>query len=168
MPFSLCQQDTKTFSLSMSLMRLWLISHLSGIRVSVIRASWNQMPCNLSRTIPPSLPSLFLWQGHMHPAARSGRGGARWREGEEEKRDRSIIQLMHFSLFMKHCKPDRWAANTQFIHSLTWDVPPSSVILSYFQGHTMHYQPAGSGDWVPKSFKGLFYVELEIIAAVQA
>jgi len=31
----------------------------------------------------------------------------------------------------------------------------------------MHNQPAASGDWVPKSFKGSFDVELEIIAAVQ-
>lgn len=31
----------------------------------------------------------------------------------------------------------------------------------------MHSQPAGSGDWAPKSFKGLFYAELEMIVAVQ-
>jgi len=47
----------------------------------------------------------------MHPAGRSGRHGARWGEEEEEeekeKEDRSIIQLMHFPLFVEGCKPDR-------------------------------------------------------------
>lgn len=144
----------------MVLKRLWFTSCLPGIR-AVKRASWN---ASLRRTVPHSLPALFSW-GQMYPVLSSGRGGTKDRE--EEEWDRSIIHLVHFPLFMKGCKPDRQAANKQFISSLTWDAPPSSATLSYFQGHTVQSQTAGPGDGAPWSSKGSFHVKLEVIVAVE-
>lgn len=163
-PFPEPARHFKIFSLNMIFKRLWFTSCLPGIG-AVKRASWN---ASLRRTVPHSLPALFSW-GQVHPVLNSGRGGTRDRdqEEEEEERDRSIIHLEHFPLFMKHCKPDRQAANKQFISSVAWDAPLSSATFSYFQGHTVRSQLAGPGDWAPYSSKGSFHVKLEVIVAVE-
>lgn len=48
-----------------------------------------------------------------------GGGGGGGEVEEKEERDKSAIHLAHFALFMKGCKLDRQAANTQFISSFT-------------------------------------------------
>lgn len=158
MPFSQCQQDTKNFSLSMSLMRLRFTSRLAGIRASE----------------HPGIKCHAIWIGPCTAASPPSSCGRErctklWGLEEVEQGGKRRIKgtEVSFSSCIFHYSWKVLNQTDEVISSLTWNVPPSSIMLSYFQGHTMHNQCVESGNLVPKSFKGLFDVELEIIAAVQ-